>query len=467
MSSTDKAIAELIQTLGRENVHTAPETLLCYSYDATPDQPVRLPAVVVTPDSTKQVVDIVKIARHYKMAVYPRGAGTNLSGGCVPVHGGIVLSTVKMNKILEIDPDNMVATVQPGVIIQDLNTAAQSHGLMYPPDPGTVNTATMGGSVAECSGGLRGLKYGVTKHYVMGLEVVLADGRTVSFGGKTVKNVTGYDMVRLFTGSEGTLGLITKIIVRLIPIPGARSSMLAVFTDLQDAGNTIRDIIRRKVIPATLEIMDQTTVRTVEGYAHVGLPTEARAVLLIEVDGIPEVVKREEQIVLQIIKQNNGQVTLAKDSQARDKLWAARRAALPALARLKPTTILEDATVPRSKITDMLLAVEEIARKYNLTIGTFGHAGDGNLHPTILTDIRNHEEMQKVHRAVAEIFQKALALGGTLSGEHGIGLAKARFLVNELGQDGLEIMASIKKALDPDNLFNPGKLFLSCADREG
>lgn len=464
---SSQAVSELAQILGRDNVHTSRETLLCYSYDATPDLPVRLPAVVVTPTSTEQVVEVVKFARRYKMPVYPRGAGTNLSGGCVPVHGGIVLSTIKMNKILEIDPDNLVATVQPGVIIQDLNNAAQPHGLIYPPDPGTVHTATMGGSVAECSGGLRGLKYGVTKHYVMGLEVVLADGRVVFFGGKTVKNVTGYDMVRLFTGSEGTLGIITQIIVRLIPAPESRSSMLAVFSDLRDAGNAIRDIIRHRVIPATLEIMDQTTIRTVEGYARVGLPTSARAILLIEVDGPPELVKREEQVVLQVIQQNNGQVTLARDSKERDKLWAARRAALPALARLKPTTILEDATVPRSRITDMLLAVEEIARKYNLTIGTFGHAGDGNLHPTILTDSRNQEEMQRVHSAVEEIFQKALALGGTLSGEHGIGLAKARFLVNELGQDGLEVMASIKKALDPDNLFNPGKIFPSAADNEG
>ncbi|MGQ9556944.1 MAG: FAD-binding oxidoreductase [Desulfurispora sp.] len=463
----DAATLELVKVLGQENVHTSYETLLCYSYDATPDLPVRLPEVVVTPGSTSQVIDVVKIARRYKMPVYPRGAGTNLSGGCVPVHGGIVLSTIKMNKIPEIDPDNLVATVQPGVIIQDLNNAAQPHGLMYPPDPGTVNTATMGGSVAECSGGLRGLKYGVTKHYVMGLEVVLADGRAVFFGGKTVKNVTGYDMVRLFTGSEGTLGIITQIIVRLIPIPEARSSMLAVYADLRDAGNTIRDIIRHKVIPATMEIMDQTTIRAVEGYARVGLPTAARAVLLIEVDGMPEVVQREEQIVLQVIKQNNGQVTLAQNTQERDKLWAARRAALPALAQLKPTTILEDATVPRSKITDMLLAVEEIARKYNLTIGTFGHAGDGNLHPTILTDSRNQEEMPRVHKAVEEIFQKALALGGTLSGEHGIGLAKARFMINELGPNGLDVMASIKKALDPDGLLNPGKIFPPSIYNEG
>ena len=451
-------INELVKVLGKENVITDHEDLVCYSYDATPDVPSPLPDMVVTPSSTEQVVQVVNIARQHKIPLYPRGSGTNLSGGTVPLSGGIVLSLLKMDNILEVDAENLTATVQPGVIIQNLNNAVAPHGLLYPPDPGTVATATMGGSVAECSGGLRGLKYGVTKHYVMGLEVVLADGQIARFGGKTVKNVTAYDMVKLFTGSEGTLGIITEIIVRLIPAPEARKTMFAAFTDLSDAGNAVTAIVKNKVIPATLEIMDQVTIKTVENFSKIGLPTDARAILLIEVDGIPEVVEREADTVLEVIKRNNGKAQLAKDDKEREGLWAARRAALPALAQVKPSTVLEDATVPRSKITEMLLALEQIAAKYDLSIGTFGHAGDGNLHPTILTDERNKEEMERVHKAVQEIFKKALSLGGTLSGEHGIGMAKARFLEWELGDSGLDVLKKIKQALDPGNILNPGKM---------
>lgn len=458
LMSREQIISSLVTLLGKENVITDREDLLCYSFDATTDVPIVAPDVVVTPVDTAQVAEVVKLAAQHKIPVYPRGSGTNLSGGTVPLHGGIVLSLLKMNRILEVDAENLVAVVQPGVIIQELNDAVAPHGLLYPPDPGTVSTATMGGSVAECSGGLRGLKYGVTKHYVMGLEVVLADGSVARFGGKTVKNVTAYDMVKLFTGSEGTLGIITEIAVRLIPAPEARKTMLATFDRLADAGDAVTDIVKNKVIPATLEIMDQVTIKTVENFARVGLPVEARAVLLIEVDGIADVVEREAQTVLKVIEAHNGKVRLARDDRERDEIWTARRAALPALAQIKPTTVLEDATVPRSKITEMLLALEDIAARYDLTIGTFGHAGDGNLHPTILTDARDKGEMERVHAAVEEIFKKALELGGTLSGEHGIGMAKARFLEWELGTSGLEVLRKIKQALDPDNLLNPGKM---------
>lgn len=456
--SAEQLVKELKQALGDQNVITEHEDLVCYSFDATPDLPSPLPDVVVTPTCKEDVVKVVNIARKNKTPLYPRGSGTNLSGGTVPVKGGIVLSLLKMNNILEVDADNLVAVVQPGVIIQELNDAVAQYGLIYPPDPGTVSTATMGGSVSECSGGLRGLKYGVTKHYVMGLEVVLADGQIARFGGKTVKNVTAYDLVKLFTGAEGTLGIITEITVKLIPAPEAKESMLAVFDKLEDAGNAIKGIISNKVIPATLEIMDQATIRVVENFAKIGLPTEARAILLIEVDGIPEVVKREAEIVEKVVRQNNGKIQKAKNDQERDNLWAARRAALPALAQVKPTTVLEDATVPRSKITEMLIAIEEIAQKYSLQIGTFGHAGDGNLHPTILTDARNKEEMERVHQAVDEIFKKALEFGGTLSGEHGIGMAKAKFLEWELGSGGMEVLRKIKNALDPEGILNPGKM---------
>ena len=455
---SNKLIQELRTILGSDNVLYEDADLVSYSFDATPDMPAQKPDVIVTPESTAHVVEIVKLADKYNTPIYPRGSGTNLSGGTIPIKKGIVMLMVKMNKIIEIDAENLTATVEPGVIIQELNDAVQGFGLIYPPDPGTVKTATMGGSVSENSGGLRGLKYGVTKNYVMGLEVVMANGDVVTFGGKTVKNVTAYDFVKLFTGAEGTLGIVTKIIAKLIPAPEARKSMLGAFPTIQDAGNAVSSIIAGKVIPATLEILDNTTIKVVENYAHVGLPLDAEAVLLIEVDGLPEVVAKEAEIVAQVVKANNGTLKLAATDDERENLWAARRAALPALAQVSPTTVLEDATVPRSKITEMLMELQRIAKKYDLHIGTFGHAGDGNLHPTILTDERNKEEMERVHKAVDEIFEAALKLGGTLTGEHGIGMAKMRYLEWEIGKEGLEVMRKVKEALDPKYLLNPGKM---------
>ncbi|AFQ43769.1 FAD-binding oxidoreductase [Desulfosporosinus meridiei] len=454
-----EVLEELVRVLGRENVLTEQEDLLTYAYDATAAMKHHKPDVVVAPLSTEQVADVVKIALRYHVPIYTRGSGTNLSGGTIPVEGGMVLSMLHLNKILEVDQDNLTATVQPGVIIQALNDEAAKHGLLYPPDPGTVTTATMGGSVSECSGGLRGLKYGVTKHYIMGLQMVLANGEVTRWGGKTVKNVTGYDLVALFTGAEGTLGIITEIIVKLIPAPEARKSMLAVFDDVDKAGRAIAAIIRNKVIPATLEILDNVTIQTVENFVHAGLPMDAEAVLLCEVDGYKEVVQREAVLVERIMNEEGAvQLKIAKDDKERDLLWLARRSALPALAQKRPTTVLEDATVPRSKIPDMLKAIRRIATKHNLQIATFGHAGDGNLHPTIITDERDAEEMKRVHLAVDEIFETALALGGTLSGEHGIGIAKMKYLNREFGEAGVAALKRIKEALDPNYLLNPGKI---------
>lgn len=456
-----EVIKELVQLLGKENVLTTKEDLICYSFDATADMPSVLPNVIVTPHNKGQIVEIVKLANKYKTPIYTRGSGTNLSGGTIPLEKGIVLSMLKLNKILEIDAENLTATVEPGLIIQKLNDAVAPYGLIYPPDPGTVTTATMGGSTAECSGGLRGLKYGVTKHYIMGLEVIMADGSIVRCGGKTIKNVTGYDLTKLFVGSEGTLCIITEITVKLLPAPEARRAMLVVFSSLDNAANTIRDIISNKVIPATLEILDNITIRTVENYAKIGLPVEAEAVLLIEVDGIKEVVEKEALTVQDICRKNGAdEIRVAQTDAERDAVWAARRAALPALAQVKPTTVLEDATVPRSKIPEMIKALREIARKYNLTIGTFGHAGDGNLHPTILTNSEDKEEMERVHQAVDEIFEVAIKLGGTLSGEHGIGMAKNKYLELEFGSEGVEVMRKIKEALDPQYILNPGKMIV-------
>ncbi|SMB94380.1 glycolate oxidase [Desulfonispora thiosulfatigenes DSM 11270] len=455
---TKEILNKLVKILGKNSVLTSDVDLVSYSYDATADMPIQKPDVVVIPDSKEQIIEIVKLADQNNIPIYTRGSGTNLCGDTIPVKGGIVLSTLKLNKIVKIDAENLTATVEPGLVIQRLNEAIEPYGLIYPPDPGTVNTATMGGSVSECSGGLRGLKYGVTKDYIMGLEIVMPNGDLIKTGGQTVKNVTGYDLTKLFTGAEGTLGIITKIIVKLIPAPEFRRGMLAVFDDIDKAGDTIADIIKNKVIPATMEIMDNVTIRTVENYSKVGLPVDAEAVLLLEVDGIKEVVLKEAEIVETICKKNGAiDFTIAKTDEEREKVWAARRAALPALAQVKPTTVLEDATVPRSEIPKMLKALKEIAKKYDLQIGTFGHAGDGNLHPTILTDASDKEEMKRVHLAVDEIFKVAISLGGTLSGEHGIGLAKAKYMEWEYGKEGVEVMRKIKKALDPNGILNPGK----------
>ncbi len=445
--------------VGADRVLTDREDLVCYSFDATAGLRPHLPGAVVTPAAREQVVEVLKLCHRHRVPVYPRGSGTNLSGGTVPLAGGIVLSLLDLNRIVEIDPDNLTATVEPGVILQTLNDAVARHGLIYPPDPGTVATCTVGGSAAECSGGLRGLKYGVSKHYIMGLEVVLADGAVVRVGGKTVKNVTGYDLTKLFVGSEGTLGIFTELTLRLIPAPEARRSMVVAFDSLDQAGGVITGIIRSGVIPATLEIMDALTIRTVEAYARVDLPVGAEAVLLIEVDGLREAVERETATVERICRSGGAaELRVAGDDRERDRLWAARRAALPALARVKPTTILEDATVPRSRVPEMLSALQRIAREHSLTIGTFGHAGDGNLHPTILTDARDADEMRRVEAAVDEIFRVALDLGGTLSGEHGIGAAKQRYLTWELGEEGVELHRRIKQALDPLGILNPGKV---------
>ncbi len=449
-------IHELRKIVGSQWVATDKEDLICYGYDATPGF-FNLPEAVVQPGDKEEVAAVLRLANREKFPVYTRGSGTNLSAGAVPAQGGVVLSTARMNRIIDIDPENWTAVVEPGVIVAELNAAVEKYGLIYPPDPGTVATASVGGTVAEDSGGLRGLKYGVTKHYVTGVQAVLADGSVVEYGGRNVK-APGYDMVMLFTGSEGTLGVLTKITVRLVPAPADRRSMIATFADLNGAGRSIAEIISHKIIPATLEIMDNYTIRTVESFAKLGLPVEAEAIILAEVDGDADTVAQDAAKMEKILRDNGGEVRVATSNQERDQIWAARRAALPSLAKLRPSTYCEDATVPRDKVPDMVRIVTEIAARNQVEIGTFGHAGDGNLHPTIVTDIRDAAEMERVYRAMDEIFQTALKLGGTLSGEHGIGLGKLKYMPDQFGPEGMAVMRGIKQALDPNNILNPGKL---------
>ncbi len=452
-------IEQLRRIAGKENVFTEPEDLTCYSYDST--HLSALPEVVVAPLTTAEISEIVKLANNERIPIIPRGGGTCLSGGTIPTNGGIVLAMHRMNKILEIDQDNLTATLQPGVITATLHQAVEKEGLFYPPDPQSMFMSTIGGNVAENAGGPRGVKYGVTKDYVLGLEVVTATGSILKVGGKTIKNVSGYDLMRLFAGSEGTLGVITEITVRLLPLPEAKRTLLALFNTLDDAAAAVSSIIKNRIIPTTLEMMDHKIMELIENFKPVGFPMDVEGAILIEVDGSENDVNAQITRVAEICSQcRSREVKVAKDAAEAAQLWAGRRSAFGALCANSRTVFVEDATVPRSKVPDIVKRIQEIAKKYDLSIPTLGHTGDGNMHPNILTDERNTEEMKRVEAAIDEMFEAALALGGTLSGEHGIGLIKRKYMSWQFGEEGLEFMRSIKKAVDPNNILNPGKMFL-------
>jgi glycolate oxidase len=456
---TNEIKQKLVGIVGQENYDDSKVGRLVYSYDATPNFQ-SMPDGVISPRNTKEISEIVKICNHHKIPIVPRGSGTNLCAGTCPTEGGLVVLFKHMNKILEIDEENLTVTVQPGVITLDLIKAVEEKGLFYPPDPSSMKISTIGGNINENSGGLRGLKYGVTRDYCIGLEFVLANGDIIRTGGKLAKDVAGYDLTRLFVGSEGTIGILTEATLKLIPMPETKKTMLALYQDMEAAARTVSKIIANKIIPATLEFLDQPTLEVVEAHAQIGLPTNVTAVLLIEQDGPAEVVAHDIARIVEICQQENATSVQVAESEAEAAaLMTARRTALSALARLKPTTILEDATVPRSEIANMVKAINEIAQKYNIQICTFGHAGDGNLHPTCPTDARNHEEMERVEQAFEEIFHKAVELGGTITGEHGVGVMKAPYLELKLGAAGIAAMKSIKDALDPNNIMNPGKIF--------
>jgi glycolate dehydrogenase FAD-linked subunit len=450
-----KALQEIV---GKGQCHHDPADLVTYSYDAAV-LPSQVPEAVLRPVSSQALGRCVQFCNDNAIPLTVRGAGTNLSGGTIPLAGGIVLLTNGLNRIVEINIEDMYAVVQPGVVTAQLAAAVEAQGLFYPPDPGSQAVSTLGGNVAENAGGLRGLKYGVTADYVMGLSFYDVHGELVKSGSRTVKCATGYNLKALMVGSEGTLGVLEQIILKLIPRPADRKSLLAVFDKMSKASETVAAIIARHIVPATLEFMDNFTIRAVEAFSHAGLPTDAAAVLLIEVDGHHAQVAEDAEVIETICRQMGAiSIHSAQDNAQRDRLWAARRNALSALAKLKPTLVLEDATVPRSKIPAMVGALQGIARKYDLPIGTFGHAGDGNLHPTILTDKRDKQEWARVEQAIEAVFEEALKLGGTLSGEHGTGLAKARFLKLETGQGAIDLSKRIKQALDPKNILNPGKI---------
>jgi glycolate oxidase len=452
-------IEDLVGLLGRPSVLVEREDLIPYSFDATAALR-KVPEVVVFPKTTGEVAAVLKLSQKHRVPVVARGSGTGLSGGSVPVEGAVVVCLVKMDRILEVDARNFTLRAEAGVLTQAVYDAAEAAGLFYPPDPGSMKISTIGGNVAENSGGLRGLKYGVTRDYVMGLEVVLADGEVCRLGSKCVKDVAGYSLKDLFVGSEGTLGIVTEVLLKLVPKPASRQTLLATYARMDAAAGTVSAIIAAKIVPCTLEFLDRKTLRCVEAFTHAGLPVDAEALLLIEVDGHPAAVADDAARIREICAENGATtVRVAADAAEASRLATARRSAFSALARMRPTTILEDATVPRSELSNMIRFIQETGERHGFEIATFGHFGDGNLHPTFLTDERDADEMHRVEAAMKEIFAHALSLGGTITGEHGVGLAKKAFLRGQMGDGSYALLKQVKRSLDPLGLLNPGKVF--------
>ena len=449
-------LKELKSIVGPANVSTSPEELVVYSYDAT--QRESLPWAVVRPRSSREISEILKLANRERFPVVPRGAGTGMSGGSVPIQGGVVLSLERMNHILEIDDQDFIAVVEPGVITGDLHREVEAQGMFYPPDPASNKFCTLGGNVAECAGGLRAVKYGVTKDYVLSLEVVLPTGEIITTGARTIKSVAGYDLTKLIVGSEGTLGIATRITLKLLRLPETVRTLAAFFSEVPVAAKAASAIMASGVLPRALEFVDQAALRAVEGYLKEDLSHGAAAMLLVEVDGPAESTAREADRIAEIMMQSGAvRVNRAGSDAEREQLWKARRAISPALYTIKPKKLNEDIVVPRSRIADSLQEIAAIAERHGLLIVNFGHAGDGNIHTNILFD---EEDRTKAEIAVKEIFASTLRLGGSITGEHGIGLSKADYLPMELGPEAIAAMKRIKQALDPNNILNPGKIFL-------
>jgi glycolate oxidase len=458
MSASD-LVAKLTALLGSEVVRSDAVSLQAYSRDATP-MFAGLPEVIVAPRNTAEVSKIVKFAHDTKTPIIARGAGSNLCAATVPLNGGIVMSMNNMNKVLEVSKSEMIAIVQPGVTNIDLDQLVEKEGLRFIPDPGSRNVSTIGGNVATSAGGLRGLKYGTTRNYILGLEAVLGTGEVIRTGGRLVKDVAGYDVTRLLVGSEGTLAVFTEITVALAPRPEASKYGVAYFDDLAAAAGAVEKIISAGILPATLEFLDNTCLVAVEDFAHLGLDTKAGALLLFGDDGDLISIDQSVNKMAEIAKSSDGcrGVTLAADVAAADALLYARRCSLPALARLSSLSILEDIAVPRKSMAEAVKRIEAIGAKHELRIGTFGHAGDGNLHPTIVLDKDNPREVAAAEAALAEIFALPLEFGGTITGEHGVGSAKLPYLEAKIGPANMQLQRNIKKVFDPAGILNPGRI---------
>ncbi|MFA5516855.1 MAG: FAD-linked oxidase C-terminal domain-containing protein [Desulfuromonadales bacterium] len=451
-----KALQEIV---GKENITAEKADLLCYSYDAT--QQKFMPDVVLFPADAQQIGRILKLANGEGIPVFPRGAGSGFSGGSLPVGGGIVVVTSRLDKILRIDTENLVAEVEPGVVTEQFQIAVEKLGLFYPPDPASLKFSTLGGNVAECAGGPRCVKYGVTKDYILGLEIVTPQGDVIRTGGETMKGVVGYDLTKLMCGSEGTLGVITKIVIKLLPLPEAKKTMLIIFDSIDGAAKGVSAIIGGKIIPTTLEFMDAATLDCVRKATSLELPEAARAVLIVEVDGDKDLIERQARKILEIVADLGVVETrVAQTAAESDEIWKVRRSVSASLRKVNPDKFNEDICVPRSKVPDMIRKVEEIANRHAIPIVNFGHAGDGNIHVNVMIDRKVEGEMAKAEKAIEEVFAAALALGGTMSGEHGVGITKAPYIPMELDPMAVAYMTTIKRALDPKNILNPGKIFL-------
>jgi len=451
-------ITELENIIGKDGVLHSPEDLAVYSYDGTFEE--HRPDLVVLPRSTDQVSQVIQIAARERIPVVTRGMASGLAAASVPFSGGIVLCMTRMDRVLEIDEQNAIAHVEAGVVTADLQVLVEKRGLFYPPDPSSIRHSTIGGNIACNAGGPRCLKYGVTGDYVLGLTVVLADGQIIKTGGKVIKDVVGYDLTALFTGSEGTLGVITEALLKLTAKPTAVRTALVEFESIDQASKTVNAILSAGVVPATLELMDQTAITCIEEAMHLGLPLDVEAILLLEIDGqSAESVTREIEATAAICREQGARkVAVAQNEEERAALWKARRSVAPSLARRAPNKLGEDITVPRSAIPEAVRRLKAISAKYGLPIVIFGHAGDGNLHPNILFDKRDPDQWQKVEKMVAEEFAVSLELGGTLSGEHGVGTLKRPYMERALGSVSIALQKKIKQAFDPLNVLNPGKV---------
>jgi len=460
---TEEIKEKIRKIVGAENVLDSETDRFGYSYDSSfvPLVPANLPEIVVRPLTTAEVSAVMALANTYEIPVTPRGVGSGRTGGSIPLAGGISLTLDRMTKIIELDENNMMITAEAGVRTGDIYNLCASKGLFYPPDPASYKYSTIGGNVAENAGGLRAVKYGVTNNYVMGLEVVLADGTVLNTGGKAIKNVTGYNLTQLFTGSEGTLGIITKVLLRLISMPKVRNTIQLMFPSLDQACATIHGTLQSGVVPAIAEVMDKTSIQAVARHRKMDIDPTTEACVVIEIDAEDEAGLARQAAQIEAVAREFGvsEVRIAKSPQESEEIWAMRRSLGPAVGAMAPDRLGEDISVPRNEFPEVVRRIRKIAEKYNLKIAVYGHAGDGNLHPSVLCDMSIPEEAERAHHAVDEIFAEALAVGGTLSGEHGIGVTKRAYIANALGEAGVNTLKAIKTALDPKGILNPGKIW--------
>jgi len=447
--------------LGDENVYDDKAHLIAYAYDATRNR--YEPDLVIFPRDTQDVSDILKYCNEHKIIITPRGAGSGFTGGALPAQSGIILAYEKhMNKILEIDMENMVAVVEPGVINMDLQNAVEEVGLFYPPDPASEHYSTIGGNVSENAGGMRAAKYGITKDYVMALQVVIPNGEIICAGKRTIKDVAGYNIAGIIIASEGTLGCITEITLKLISKPKLNQSMMGVFSTVNDAMNAVYKTMAAGVAPVAMEFLDNLTIRAVEHKYNKGLPKEAGAILIATIDGNLEVELKNQLEILETKFKENGCIDfkIAKNSEEEANLWFARKNASQSITIYGNKKLNEDITVPRNRLPDLLKAIDDISKKYDVKVPCFGHTGDGNVHSNVMIDGNDEKQLKIGHQAIEEIFKATVALGGTLSGEHGIGLSKAPYMHLAFSDGEMELFRSVKKAFDPNNILNPKKMGL-------